>query len=125
MEKNEWRDGTKCPQGCGSDTWHIDVDCPSPELSRHEEAWNKSVNNEDSEWKEEFRENWDKLWEIAHYNITTRESMIDFISSLLQSERERMVEELDEMAFEQDDGSEVTLFIDWDKARKALSLNNK
>lgn len=26
--EGEWHKGEKCPRGCGSYIWHIDVDCP-------------------------------------------------------------------------------------------------
>ena len=54
----------------------------------------------------EMREQWEKL--------------NNFISTLLAEERNKVIEKLDAMAFENDDGYKVELFINWDKAKEEL-----
>ena len=48
------------------------------------------------------------------------EEVKDFISTLLAEERNKVIEKLDAMAFENDDGYKVELFINWDKAKEEL-----
>lgn len=54
----------------------------------------------------EMREQWEKL--------------NNFISTILAEERNKVIEKLDAMAFENDDGYKVELFINWDKAKEEL-----
>ncbi|MBR1146652.1 hypothetical protein [Bradyrhizobium sp. AUGA SZCCT0431] len=44
-----------------------------------------------------------------------------FITTLLNDQKLRIVEMLDEMAFENDNGSNVELFISWDDARSRIT----
>ena len=55
----------------------------------------------------EMREQWEKL--------------NNFISTILAEERNKVIEKLDAMAFENDDGYKVELFINWDKAKAELN----
>lgn len=62
-------------------------------------------------WKEEFN---------TLFGYASKVEIQDFISTLLAEERNKVIEKLDAMAFENDDGYKVELFINWDKAKEEL-----
>ena len=80
-------------------------------------------------WKsffEKFPEFYIKLRPEASMEISSEDwnnyegRLKDFISTLLAEERYKVIEKLDAMAFENDDGYKVELFINWDKAKAEL-----
>lgn len=81
-----------------------------------------STPQDTGDWKEEFEKVWRKHCYVGHSNS---KPVTDFIETLLQAEREKMIELLDEEAFEQDEIGEVKLYLDWDKAKEILSDNNQ
>lgn len=65
-------------------------------------------------WKEELK----NLERLTHRGMWW--VRLDRVEEILAEQKKELIEKLDEMAFENDNGYKVELFINWDEAKVSL-----